>query len=405
MTELSGDLVVTGAGEVLTCDAYLGEGRVGRIEKGAVAIQDGRIAWVGSEAALPNRFRQDVLEIDADGRSIVPGFVDAHTHLIFAGNRREEFAARAQGKEYEAGGILTTVEATRKASDDELLRLAAERCDAMLRHGTTTAEAKSGYSLDSEGEIRLLRLLDEVHRTNPIDLELTLLGAHVVPSEYHGRDDDYVTLVCEEMIPAAAGLAAWCDVFCDRGAFTPVQARRVLEAGKANGLAPRIHANELDHSGGASVAANVGAASADHLLYLRPGEAKALAVAGCSGVICPTTAMSLGRLPNVALMREVGMKIVIASDLNPGMDPSGNLQFSAAIAIRMMGFGPEEALLAMTAGGAAALRRDDIGRLAPGCLGDLVVLASDSVLDLGYQGGANLASIVVKRGVPTPHLT
>lgn len=404
MTERSGSLLVIGTSEVVTCDAHRGVGRVGRIEKGAVAIEDGRIAWVGSEADLPNRFRQDgVLEIDAQGRSIVPGFVDAHTHLIFAGNRREEFAARAQGKEYEAGGILTTVDATRRASDDELVRLVTERCDAMLHHGTTTAEAKSGYSLDLEGEIRLLRLLSEVHRTNAIDLEITFLGAHVVPPEFQGRDDDYVTLVCEEMMPAASGLAGWCDVFCDRGAFTPVQARRVLEAGKANGLAPRIHANELDHSGGASVAANVGAASADHLLFLRPTEAKALAVAGCAGVICPTTAMSLGRFPNVDLMREVGMKIVIASDLNPGMDPSGNLQFSAAVAIRMMGFGPEEALLAMTAGGASSVRRDDIGRLAPGCLGDLVVLASDSVLDLGYQAGMNLASMVIKDGVVVPN--
>jgi imidazolonepropionase len=270
----------------------------------------------------------------------------------------------------------------------------------MLSYGTTTAEAKSGYSLDVDGEIRLLRLLNEVHSTHAIDLEITFLGAHVVPPEFEGRDDDYVTLVCEEMIPAAADLAAWCDVFCDKGAFTPVQSRRVLEAGKANGLAPRIHANELDHSGGASVAANVGAASADHLLYLRPGEAKALAVAGCCGVICPTTAMSLGRFPNVALMREVGLRIVIASDLNPGMDPYGNLQFGAAIAIRMMGFGPEDALLAITAGGAAALRRDDIGRVAPGCLGDLVVLGSDSVLDLGYQAGANLAWLVIKHGAP-----
>lgn len=400
MTETAGNLIVTGSSEVLTCDPDLGEGRVGRIEKGAVAIEDGRIVWVGGESELPNRYANGGFpEVEADGRSIVPGFVDAHTHLIFAGTRREEFAARAQGKDYEAGGIITTVEATREASDDELLRLASARCDSMLRYGTTTAEAKSGYSLDEEGEIRLLRLLNEVHKMHSIDLEITFLGAHVVPPEFEGRDDDYVTLVCEEMMPAAAGLAAWCDVFCDRGAFTPVQARRVLEAGKANGLAPRIHANELDHSGGASVAVNVGAASADHLLYLRPGEARALATAGCSGVICPTTAMSLGKFPNVDLMREVGMKIVIASDLNPGMDPSGNLQFSASIAIRMMGFGPEEALLAMTAGGAAALRRDDIGRVAPGCLGDLVVLASDSVLDLGYQAGTNLAWLVIKRGV------
>lgn len=395
-----GRIVVTGASEVLTCDLELGAGRVGRIGDGAVAIDEGRVAWVGMQSRLPKRFAtDDFVEIGAEGRAVVPGFVDAHTHLVFAGTRREEFAARALGSEYEAGGILTTVDATRKASDEELLTLAWDRCDVMLRHGTTTAEAKSGYALDLEGEMRLLRVLNDLNRTHALDLEITLLGAHVVPDEYEGRTDDYVTLVCEEMIPASAGLCSWCDVFCDEGAFTPVQSRRILEAGKAAGLGPRIHANELGPSGGASVAANVGAASADHLLHLRPGEAKAMALSGCTGVICPTTAMSLGKFPNVALMREVGMRIAIASDLNPGMDPSGNLQFASAIAIRMMGFGPEDALLAITAGGAATLRRDDIGRLAPGCLGDLVVLSTDSVLDLGYQAGVNLAALVIKRGI------
>lgn len=400
MTEPGGNLVVIGASEVLTCDPEIGEGRVGRIRSGAVAVAGGVVAWVGEQDRLPNRFRtNDFLEIDAQGKAVVPGFVDAHTHLVFAGTRREEFAARAQGVEYETGGILTTVDATRKASDDDLMDLARKRCDQILSNGTTTAEAKSGYALDTAGEIRLLRVLNELHRTHPLDLEITFLGAHAMPNEYAGRPDDYVTLVGEEMMPEAAKLARWCDVFCDEGAFSPLQSRRVLESGKAAGLAPRIHANELAPSGGASVAANVGAASADHLLYLKPGEAKALAMAGCAAVICPTTAMSLNRFPNVALMREVGLRIAIASDLNPGMDPSGNLQFAAAIAIRMMGFGPEEALVAITAGGAGALRRDDIGRLAPECLGDLVILDTDSILDLGYQAGVNLAALVIKRGI------
>lgn len=401
MTEVRADLIITGASEVLTCDPEHGRGRVGRIEKGAVAITEERVVWVGGQADLPKRFASDssAVEVDAGGRSVVPGFVDPHTHLVFAGTRREEFAARAEGRPYRSGGILDTVAATRRATYEELLRLATERADRMLQSGTTTVEAKSGYALETDGEIRLIQVLNELADTHPIDLEITFLGAHMVPDDYEDRADDYVALVCDEMIPRAKGLANWCDVFCDEGAFTPVQSRRVLEAGKAAGLGPRIHANELASSGGASVAANVGAASADHLIHLRPGEAKALALAGCVGVVCPTTAMSLGKFPPVDLMREVGMKVAIASDLNPGMDPSGNLQFNAAIAVRTMGMGPEDVLISITANGAAALRRSDIGRIAPGCLADLVVLDSDSVFDLGYRAGVNLAAVVVKRGV------
>lgn len=400
MTDVRADLIITGASEVITCDPELGESRVGRIEEGALAIAGEQIVWVGNENDLPKKFAQDpgARVINVDGRAVVPGFVDSHTHLVFAGTRREEFAARAEGRPYQSGGILDTVEATRQATYEELLRLATERADRMLRSGTTTVEAKSGYALETDGEIRLIQVLNELGDTHPIDVEITFLGAHMVPDDYKDRADDYVALVCDEMIPRAKGLANWCDVFCDEGAFTPVQSRRVLEAGKAAGLGPRIHANELASSGGASVAANVGAASADHLIHLRPAEAKALALAGVVGIVCPTTAITLGKLPNVDLMREVGMKVAVASDLNPGMDPSGSLQFAAAIAVRMMGMGPEDVLLAMTSGGAAALRRTDIGRIAPGCLGDVVVMATDSVLDLGYQAGANLADIVIKRG-------
>lgn len=385
---------------MVTCDPEFGEGVAGVIPNGAFASLGGEIVWVGAEVDLPKRFAApNAIEMDVQGRAVVPGFVDSHTHLVFAGSRREEFAARARGEPYEAGGILTTVEATRKASSEDLLELARERADAMLRHGTTTIEAKSGYALDLQGEIGLLEVLNELAESHPCDFDITFLGAHVVPPEFDDRPDDYVALVCDKMIPAAASLARWCDVFCDEGAFTPVQSRRILEAGKAAGLMPRIHANELGASGGASVASNVGAASADHLIHLRPGEARALTLAGVVGVICPTTAMTLGKFPNADLMRESGMKIAIASDLNPGMDPSGNLQFAIAVAVRMLGFGPEEALLAATAGGAAALRRDDVGRLAPGCNADAIVLDSDSLFDIGYLAGANLAATVLKRGL------
>lgn len=398
---IKADLVVVGASEVVTCDPSMGEGKTGRIERGAVAIADGKVAWAGRESDLAAEVATDgaTAEVDASGRAVVPGFVDAHTHLVFAGERREEFAARAEGRAYEAGGILDTVAATRAATTEELLRLTLGRADVMLRHGTTTAEAKSGYALDAAGERRLLEVLNEVDRAHSLDLEITFLGAHAVPEEYRDRPDEFVDLV-REMLPVCAPLARWCDVFCDLGAFTPEQARRVLEAGKAAGLAPRIHAGELGPSGGAAVAAEVGAASADHLLFLKEAEARALAAAGCAGVLCPATALGLGRFPDVAMMREQGMTIALASDLNPGTAYSESLQFAVAVATRAMRIGPEEALLGITRGGASALRRSDVGRVSPGCLGDLVVLAGDSALDLGYHAGINLVDLVIKRGVP-----
>jgi len=400
VTEAVADLVVVGASEVVTCSPETGEGKLGRIERGAVAVGDRRISWVGPEAELSAVVRQgpDTVEIDAGGRSVVPGFVDAHTHLVFAGTRREEFSARAAGRPYEAGGILQTVAATRAAPSVHLLEEARARADAMIAAGTTTVEAKSGYALEVDGEKRLLEALRELDGTHPLDLEITFCGAHAVPGEFEGRPDDYLDLVCGEMLAACAPLARWCDVFCDVGAFTSAQARRVLEAGKSAGLTPRIHANELGSTGGAGVAVAVGAASADHLLFLRPSEARALANAGCVAVLAPVTALGLGRTPNVRLMRNAGLQIALATDLNPGMAPSADLQLVLSIATRTMAMDPEDGLLAITAGGAAALRRDDIGRIAPGCLADLVILAGDHHLDLGYHAGTNLAATVIKRG-------
>lgn len=386
------ELVVIGASEVFTSDPTLGT-----IKKGAVLVREEHVTWVGPQSELPE-LAPDAVEIQAAGRAVIPGLVDPHTHLVFAGSRREEFAERAAGRRYEAGGILSTVDATRAVSTEELVGLTRDRADSLLRRGTTTAEAKSGYALDVQGERRLLEVLVEIGSIHPIDLEVTFCGAHAVPPEFAGRPDDYVEFVCDKMLETCAPLAKWCDVFCDVGAFTPEQARKVLDAGKRAGLEPRIHANELGSTGGARVAAEVGAASADHLLFLRPGEARALAAAGCVAVLAPVTAMGLGRFPNVRLMRNAGLTIALASDLNPGMAPSADLQLAIAVATRSMAMGPEDALLAATAGGAAALRRNDIGRLAPGCLGDLVILKGDSALDLGYHAGVNLAEIVIKRG-------
>lgn len=372
---------------------------MGRIERGAVAMRDASVVWVGPEDELNSNvtFSEGTASLEVEGRSVVPGFVDAHTHLVFAGTRREEFAARAKGASYETGGILSTVAATREASFDILLDLARSRADEMLRHGTTTVEAKSGYGLDSETEIRLLQVLVELGNTHRMDVEVTFLGAHATPPEFEGNSEAYVDLVCS-MIAEAASLASWCDVFCDYGAFSPEHAWRVLEAGKSAGMQPRIHANELAASGGVEVAASVGAASADHLLFLEPHQARLLAEKRCVGVLCPVTALGLDRLPDARMMTGEGMTIAIASDFNPGTAFAENLQLSIAIATRSMGVGPEECLLAVTSGGAAALRRTDIGRLTPGSLADAVVLDTDSYLDLGYHAGGNLAWKVIKRG-------
>ncbi len=395
---IKADLLIIGASEVVTCDESLGEVGTGRIERGAVAVAGETIIWVGPQSELRDNvsINPDALLIDANGTAVIPGFVDAHTHMVFGGTRREEFAARAEGQPYDTGGILQTVDATRRASREELLNATMTRGRVMLAHGTTTAEAKSGYALDAEGELRLLEILGEVHTKGTLDLEITFLGAHALPPEYHSTDDFVGAFA--EMLEVCAPAARWCDVFCDFGAFTPEQAAAILKAGKELGLIPRIHANELGPSGGTDVAVSVGAASADHLLHLTPLQARNLARAGCVGVLCPTTALGLGRFPDARMMRAEGMTIALASDLNPGTAYGENLQFAIAIATRAMGMGPSEALMASTRGAAASLRRDDIGRIAPGCLADIVVLGTDNHLDLGYHAGVNLVTSVIKRG-------
>ncbi len=399
MTDIRADLIIHSAAEIRTCDPHLGEGSTGLIRDAAVAVSGEFISWVGRTDDLEREVARgfETVSIDASGAAIVPGFVDAHTHLVFAGERREEFSARAGGRPYEAGGILQTVASTRAASSAELIDLATRRADLMVAHGTTTAEAKTGYALDLSGERKLLEVLSEIDHIHPIDLEITFLGAHAFPPEFEGRSDDFVDEV-GEMIGEVAMMARWCDVFCDVGAFTPDQSRRVLEVGKRHGLAPRIHANELASSGGAAVGAEVEAASADHLIHLSQEEAKALAEAGVVGVLCPVTALGLGSFPDTVMMREQGMTIAIASDLNPGTANSENVQLAVAIATRAMSLTPEDALLAITRDAARSLRRDDIGRVSPGALADLLILSTDSAVDLGYHAGVNLVETVIKRG-------
>lgn len=399
---VAADFVLRGASELVTMSAPPAEG-LGAIAGGALAAKDGVIVWVGREAELPQAvdLAPDGLDIDAQGRCVLPGFVDAHTHVPFAGSRAAEYGERLAGVSYgeilaRGGGINVTVEATRQASEEELARLARLRYDSMLRHGTTTAEVKSGYGLTVADEAKQLRAAATPH---PLRRELTFLGAHFVPPEYAGRADDYIRLVCDEMIPACAPLARWCDVFCDQGAFTVAQARRVLLAGRAAGLSLRIHADELARSGGAMLAAELGCASADHLIHATWEEIAALKAAGVVAVMLPGTSYTLGvEFAPARAFLEAGVTIALASDFNPGTCDCENLQMMISLACQGMKLMPDEALYAVTAAAAVALRRDDVGSLEVGKRCDFDVLVAESRTELAYHFGVNLVGDVVVGG-------
>ncbi len=396
------DFVLRGASQLVTMSRVPAEG-LGAIDGGALAARRGEIVWVGREADLAQavELAADGLDVDAQGRCVLPGLVDAHTHAVFAGSRAEEYGERLAGVTYgellaRGGGINVTVEATRQASEEELARLVRERYDSMLAHGTTTAEVKSGYGLTTADEAKALRAAAVEH---PLRRELTFLGAHFVPPEYAGRPDEFIALVCDEMIPACAGLAHWCDVFCDEGAFTVEQSRRVLEAGRRAGLGLRIHADELARSGGAQLAAELGSASADHLIHAVAADVAAMRLAGVVAVMLPGTSYTLGSAyaPARAFL-EAGVPVALASDFNPGTCNCENLQMMLSLACQGMRLTPDEALHAATAGGAAALRRDDVGSLKVGKRCDLVVLKSASRAELPYHFGVNLVDGVVVDG-------
>jgi imidazolonepropionase len=399
---VAADFVLRGAGELVTMSASPAEG-LGALAGGALAAKDGVIVWVGREAELPQAvdLAPDGLDIDAEGRCVLPGFVDAHTHVPFAGSRAAEYGERLAGVSYgeilaRGGGINVTVEATRQATEDELARLARGRYDSMLRHGTTTAEVKSGYGLTVADEVKQLRAAATPH---PLRRELTFLGAHFVPPEYAGRTDDYIRLVCDEMIPACASLARWCDVFCDQGAFTVEQSRRVLLAGRAAGLSLRIHADELARSGGSMLAAELGCASADHLIHATWEEIEAMKTAGVVAVMLPGTSYTLGiEFAPARAFLEAGVTIALATDFNPGTCDCENLQMVISLACQGMKLTPDQALYAATVGGAAALRRDDVGSLAVGKRCDFSVLFAENRTELPYHFGVNLVGDVVVGG-------
>jgi imidazolonepropionase len=361
----------------------------------AVVIAGGRVSAVVPERDLaPSSVPAGAPELDAAGRAVIPGFVDAHTHLVFAGSRHLEFAARLEGRPYDAGGILSTVDATRRASLDELADAVVRRAERCLDSGTTTIEVKSGYGLSTEAEVRSLQAIHRAAARTAATLVPTFLGAHLA------LDPGYLDLLVEEMLPACAPLAESCDAFCDVGALTVEESRRVLEAGRAHGLVPRLHAEELDHTGGAQLAAELGCASADHLVHATDADAQALAAAGVVAVLLPSTSFCLrsGYAPARRLL-DAGVTIALATDCNPGTSYTSSMPFVIAVACSEYGLTIDEAVLAATAGGARALRRDDIGHLRPGARADLAMVTGEHWVDLAYHPGMPVIAHVVKDGV------
>ena len=372
----------------------------------ALAVADGRVAWIGPDADFPSsaRLRPGAEEIDAQGGAVVPGFVDAHTHLAFAGLRDDEIQQRLAGASYAAiaaagGGIVRTVAATREASVAELAALVSARLDAMLLCGTTTAEVKSGYGLETGAEIRSLEAIRLAASRHPVHVVPTFLGAHEVPSEHRAARDRYLALLVEEMIPAvgARGLAAFADVFCERGVFGVDESRRILLAARAHGMKLRIHADELAATGGAELAGELGARSADHLVHVSPAGMRALAASGCVATLLPTAAfyLRLGRFAPARELIAAGAAIALASDVNPGGGLSPSLPFAMALACFGMGLSLEEALSAVTVNAACSLDlQHEIGSIETGKRADLLLLRSERLLDLVRVGIPAIRSVV-----------
>lgn len=382
-------VVITNIGSLVTNDPNNGPGLLGEIENASLVIEGSKIAWVGPNGQAPAADSR----IDAQGKAVIPGFVDSHAHLLFAGDRAKEFQARMKGEKYSAGGIKSTVAATRAATDQELeqnmLRLVGE----MTRSGITTFETKSGYGLTVDDETIALAV---AAKHTP---ETTFLGAHVVPEEYAGNPDDYVALIVDQMIPAVKPHAKWIDAFCDRGAFTVEQARQILVAGKAQGLLPRIHANQLEHSGGVKLAVELDCASADHCTHLDDSDIDALANSNTVSTLVPGAEFSTrASYPDARRLFDARVSVAIATDCNPGSSYTTSMPFCIAVAIRDMHFSPEQALWSATMGGAKALRRSDVGHLSIGASADLTILNAPSYLHLGYRPGVDLVSTVIKAG-------
>jgi imidazolonepropionase len=379
-----GTLVVTNISELTTNDPTLGdESRAGRLFNAAIVVDEDEVLWVGPSDEAPDA--DDAL--DAEGRAVVPGFVDSHTHLVFAGERSDEFEARMAGVHYDGGGITRTVEATRAASDEELVSGARKRVRELLLGGVTTMEIKSGYELTVEGEER------ELDVARHFSDEVTWLGAHIVPLEFKSDRSGYLTLLTTTMLAACAPKAKWADVFCDRGAFSVDEARVVLEASRAAGLAPRLHANQLAHSGAIELAVELDCASVDHCTYLEDNDIDLLSASATVATLLPGAEFSTrSPYPSARRLLDAGATVALATDCNPGSSYVTSMAFVIALAVREMAMSVDEALWSATMGGALALRRHDIGHLGLGARSDFALLDAPRAAHLAYRPGGNIVA-------------
>ncbi len=407
-----GQLLLVNAGEIATMAGpdrpRRGERmrEAGLIQNGAIYCRNGRILEVGDSAALGVKYSDTATVIDARGRLVVPGFVDAHTHLIFAGSRENELEMKLRGATYQeiataGGGIASTLMKTRAASLDDLVREALPRLRGMLNEGTTTAEAKSGYGLNVDDELKMLSAVEALGERQPVHLVPTFLGAHAVPPEFAGKADAYVDMIVNDMLPAVArrAPARFCDVWVEQGYFTVEQARRLLTKAKDLGLTPKVHADELSSCGGAELAAEVGAASADHLIHASDSGLQALANSECVAVLLPAASMS-SRLPYADARKIIsaGVPVALGTDLNPGCWVE-SMQFVVSLAVHQLRMTPAESLTAATINAAHATGvARDVGSLEAGKSADFLLLDTDRLGHLGYKFGKNMAEVVVKAG-------
>ncbi|HSB04493.1 MAG TPA: imidazolonepropionase [Thermodesulfobacteriota bacterium] len=405
------DLIIKNAAELLTLSQSIREeSGLGLIRRGAVVTQDDRILWVGESDKIPGHFkvRPKGIEIDASGKVVMPGLIDPHTHLVFAGSREHEFEQRIQGLSYleiaeSGGGILSTVEATRKASFDHLFSLGKKRLDRMLSKGITTIEAKSGYGLSLQEELKILKVIKALNEIHSIDIVPTFLGAHTVPDDFRNDRRRYVDLVIQEMIPSVAdqGLAEFCDVFCEKKAFSIEESREILQAGKRYGLKPKIHADQLSSGGGAELAAEVGAYSADHLEYISSEGIKRMAEKGIPAVLLPGASffLSMKKYPPAREMIEKGLSVSLGTDLNPGSSMTESLPLIMTMGCVLYRLLPQEVIQATTVHAAKSIgKQDQIGTLDPGKQADLLVIDIPNYRYFPYHFGVDHVEQVIKKG-------